>query len=378
MSYLEGDAGKGRAFRFRAKAMEPMAMPALLVPRLLVRCSVGFDETARCRAWYWLETHGPAFPFALPEEARIIAVRVGGRAAERVDLEGERDASRLYRLRLPADAVSRPILIELEYHLDGANGGSSWQAPQLLDDGLVLQTLWEMRLPWDRALLGVPRGWSDENTWSLGGGSLWIRRPAREWSALGHWLVGEGSPTAGVEDLRESNPDESQRLLFSRSSVRPGESMEMSGWIVSRAWLVAACSGATLVVGFFIIFSRIPFRTAWAAGAVVCLLAAAMLQPAAAAQLVQSSLMGVVLTVLGLSIQHGLDRRRLRSLRAREPGSGIGPARADSSLNRAPSVGSDDPTAIRVRTPSTLDYVPSPLTGPAAAEESHSSTVGHT
>ncbi len=377
LTYVEGPDGKGRPFRIQAAAMEPVPMPALLVPRLLIRSGVGFDDTSRYRAWYWVETHGPTFPFSLPEGARIIAARVGGRAAERVDLEGNRDAKKRYRLRLPADAASRPVLIELQYQLDAASSASRWQAPQLLDDGLVLQTLWEARLPWDRTLLGVPRGWSDENEWYWGG-NLWIRRPARDGSAVDQWLLGDGVPAAAVEDLRESNRDESQRLLFGRSAGRPGESMDMIAWTVSRAWLVAACSGATLLVGFLAIFSRLRFRTVWAIAAVVGLLAAAMLQPGAAAQLVQSSVIGAALTILGVSIQHGLDRRRSPTLPAREPASGLGPSRGDSSLNRPSGVGSDDPTAIRVRTPSTMDYVPTSMAGPTATEEARSSTLGRT
>ena len=34
---------------------------------------------------------------------------------------------------------------------------SKWPAPRLLDGGVVLQTLWEVRLPLSRALLGVPQ-----------------------------------------------------------------------------------------------------------------------------------------------------------------------------------------------------------------------------
>ena len=375
LAYVGGPAAEGRPFRFRAMGLESMAMPTLLAPRLLIRSSLGFDDTVRYRAWYWLEAHGPSFPFALPDGNRIIAARVGGRAAERVDLEGNRDGQRLYRLRLPAESASRPVLVELEYQLDRAEAGSPWRAPQLLDDGLVLQTLWEVRLPWDRALLGVPNGWSDENEWYWGS-NLWMRRPVRDVSAAGQWLLGDAAPTAAAEGLREGGLDESQRLLFGRSAGRPGESTEMTARTVARAWLVAASSGATLLLGFLAIFSRIRFRTAWAIAAVLVLLAVALIQPVAAAQIGQSSLMGVALTLLGVSIQHLLDRRRSRLRPGRDSGSSLGAARSDSSLNRAAAVGSDDSTAIRVRTPSTMDFVPSPLAAQTSAEESRSSTVG--
>jgi hypothetical protein len=111
-------------------------------------------------------------------------------------------------------------------------------------------------------------------------------------------------------------------------------------------------------------------------GAGLGLLAAATLRPSLTAQLAQSSLVGASLTLLGLLIEHMIERRRSRTRPGREPGSGIGSAPGESSLNRTPVVGSDDPTAIRVRTPSTLDFVPAPLPGPVAAEETRSSTLG--
>jgi hypothetical protein len=47
-------------------------------------------------------------------------------------------------------------------------------------------------------------------------------------------------------------------------------------------------------------------------------------------------------------------------------------------MKRSAPVGSDDPTAIRVRTPSTLDYLPTSLAGPPEPAESRSSTVSRT
>jgi hypothetical protein len=368
LSYVEGSPGEHRSFRFSARALDPVSLPTLLAPRLLIRSSPDYDDALRCRAWYWVETHGAAFPFALPEGARLIAARVGGRVVDRVDFESRRGS---YRLTFPADAASRPALVDLEYQLAGAGAGSRWQPPRLLDGGVVLQTLWEARLPWDKALLGVPRGWSDENEWYWGG-NLWIRRPSRDGAGLSHWLLGGAAPATAADDVREDTLDDAHPLVFSRT----GEPSGLDLWIVSRAWLVAACSGVTLLIGFFAIFSRVRFRTAWAIAAVLGLLTAALVQPSVTAQLMQSALVGAALTLLGLLIQHRLDRRRSPARPGREPGSGLGPSPGDSSLNRGLFVGSDDPTAIRVRTPSTLDYVPTPLAGPAEAEESHSSTIG--
>ncbi len=226
LAFVEGAAGRGRPFRLRALALEPAAMPALLVPRRLIKSTVGFDGTVRHRAWHWVETHGAVFRFALPEGARFIAARVGGRTADRVDFEPERSG---YRVRLPVDVAGRPALLEVEYQLAGAAAGSRWRAPRLLDGGVVLQTLWEARLPWDRAVLGVPRGWSDENVWEWGGGQ-WIRRPVRDGTALSDWLLGDGAPAAAVEDLRESTRDDSQHLLFGQASAADAADGARRNW----------------------------------------------------------------------------------------------------------------------------------------------------
>lgn len=375
-AYSEGGAGpRGRPFHFRAAALQPVELPTLVVPRSLIETTQGFDGSLRGRAWYWVETHGPVFPFALPEGARMIAARVDGRAVDGADLEATPAG---YRLRLPVEAAARPTLVELEYQFGGPAARGDWAAPRLLDGGLVLRTLWQVRLPWDRTILGVPSGWTDENEWNWSS-YLWIRRPAREVARLGEWLLGAGAPAAGVDDLRDGALDESHQLLFSRTG-QPGA---LGVRIVPRAWLIAAGSGATLALGFLAMFARLRFRTAWAVAAVAALVVAALVQPSLAMQVIQASVMGAVLSALGLVIQHRLDRRRAP---AGAPGRDSAPAGGtppgDSSLNRgsgAPgvaSVGSDDSTAIRVRTPSTLDYHPAPLAGPSLTDETRSSTLG--
>lgn len=374
LAFVAPAADPGRPFRLKAMALEPAALPDLLVPRRLIKSTAGLDGAVRHRAWHWVEMHGAAFPFALPEGARFIAARVGGRTADRVDFELERSG---YRVWLPADTAGQPVLVELEYQVASSAGWSRWQAPRLLDGGEILQTLWEVWLPSNRVVVGVPHGWSDENVWSWSGGQ-WVRRPVRDGAALNDWLLGDGAPAAAVEDLRESTLDDSQHLLFGQACT-PGasdsEPAALGVWMLPRAWLIAVCSGGALLVGFLAIFARIRFRTAWAAAA-VALLVAAFLHPSIAAQLAQSASLGAALTALGLVIQHLLDRRRARSLPTRDSSSLLAPAPADSAVDRGPIVGSDDPTAIRVRTPSTLDYVPAHSAGTTEDVEAGSSTFG--
>jgi hypothetical protein len=304
----------------------------------------------------------------MPPGARWLAARVDGRVAEQVDFDPQRSS---YALRFPTDSGSRPVLVELEYQVSGRDAGPPWQAPQLLDGAIVLETLWEVRLPFEMTLVGVPRGWSDEDEWYWDG-NLWKRRPGKHGAALTDWLLGTMAPAATLGEHDETSPDDANRFLFSRT----GPPLALAVWVVPRAWAVVTCSGAALIVGFFSIFSRIRFRTVWVALAGLALLTAALVQPSATFLAAQSAFIGVILTLLGLVIQRLHDWMRSPALSAREP-AGVAPQTVtDSSLNRSEGVGSDDSTAIRVRVPSTIDFVPAPVAGPALPDDVQSSTLG--
>ncbi len=358
---------QGRPFVFQALALEAVALPSLVVPRLLIKTVQG-EETIRSRALYWVETHGRLFAFALPPSARWLAARVDGRVAEQVDFDPIRAS---YSLRLPADAGSKPVLVELEYQFSGSDAGPAWQAPRLLDGGIVLETLWEVRLPFEMTLVGVPRGWADENEWYWDG-NLWKRRPGKHGAALTHWLLGTSAPNMLPGDLDDPSPDDAHHFLFSRT----GPPAALAVWIIPRAWAVVTCSGTALIVGFCTIFSRIRFRTVWAVLAGLALLTAALVQPSAAFLAAQSAFIGVILTLLGLVIQRLHDRMKSPIRPGREPGAPAPQTVSDSSLNRSEAVGSDDSTAIRVRVPSTIDFVPAPVVGPALPEDAPSSILG--
>ena len=198
LAFTESPGEHEHPFTFKALALEPVELPPLVVPRLLIRSVEGFDGTIRSRARYWVETHGPVFPFAMPAGARWLAARVDGRVTEQVEFDSTRPG---YRLRFPSDVGSRPVVVELEYQVPRTPGGSSWQPPQLLDGGIVLDTLWEVQLPWDRAIVGVPRGWSDENEW-FWTGRIWKRRTWRDGTALDQWLGSTSSAATSDEHAR--------------------------------------------------------------------------------------------------------------------------------------------------------------------------------
>ena len=137
-----------------------------------------------------------------------------------------------------------------------ASGGVG--APALLDGGVVQQTLWEVRIPWSEAVVGVPAGWTDENEWYWDA-YVWKRRP---WKTSAGLAVGSAvrppapAPTAGTDADADPRGDYHSYLFG-----RPGGPAGLPLRIASRAWLVAVCSGSVLAVGgLLILVWRPPVR----------------------------------------------------------------------------------------------------------------------
>ena len=54
LSFTEGPGRRAGPFVFKTMASEPVPLPLVVVPRLLIKTVQGFDETIRSRAWYWV------------------------------------------------------------------------------------------------------------------------------------------------------------------------------------------------------------------------------------------------------------------------------------------------------------------------------------
>ena len=91
---------------------------------------------------------------------------------------------------------------------------------------------------------------------------------------------------------------------------RRGQPAALSVWIVPRSWLVGICSGVTLSIGFLAIFSKLRFRTIWLGIAGLGLLAAVLLQPSVTFLALQSAVIGGGLTLMGLLIEHVIERSK--------------------------------------------------------------------
>ncbi len=351
---LSKPATKHPGFSFLASLMEQVSLPSLVVPRLLLRTVLGVDNESKTHAWYWFESHPTSVSFSLPDRAQWIRVRIDGRAADQVEHD---PSGGFYRLTLPAESRSKPVLVEVEYQLSGTWANQVCVPPQLPAAAVVLQTLWEVQIPWSQALIGVPRGWADENDWHWDL-YVWKRRPWRPFSKLIGWVAGSPALTASLEDPPGEEQDSSHSYLFGRS----GEPVAMTPWLANRAGIIAVCSGSVLVLGYLLMFSRARFRAIWVVTAGFCLVGSAVAHPSVLLLVIQSALSGVILALLGLLIQRLIERTRSSGALAIPPRSPA-PLQTTAAASQIDSngVGSDDSTAIRARVSSTVDYAPQPL-----------------
>jgi len=357
-------------FKFSASLMDQVSLPPVVVPRALLRTVLGVDNESRTHAWYWIESHPSSVSFSLPDRAQWIRARIDGRAADQVEHD---PSGGFYRLNMPPEAQSKPVLIELEYQLSGSWADQGCAAPELSAEAVVLQTLWEVQIPWSQALIGVPRGWADENEWHWDF-YVWKRRPWKPFSKLVGWVAGAATQAASLDDLLGEEPDSSHSYLFGRS----GKPVAMSLWVANRAAIIAICSGSVLLLGFLLMFSRARFRAIWIVAAGLCLLASALAHPSVLLLVAQSALSGVILTLLGCLIQRLIERARSSGAPA-IPMPAPGPVQAGAGASQIgpDGVGSDDSTAIRARASSTMDYAPQPLTLAPEQDSARSSRVGH-
>jgi len=352
------DDGPGAdALPLQVEARALALLPTLVAPRLSLRTVQTPEGELRTTASYRVETLDPSLAVALPPGASLLRVRVGGEPVRNV--EPLPDGAGV-RVLLPPNLGAGAVLVELDYETPPGKAGGPWLPPRLLG-GVVQQTRWEVRLPWNRAVVGVPTGWSDENEWYWDT-YVWKRRP---------WPSASAPPAKGADNavgpLAEAtaadadNRGDYHSYLFSR----PGRPDALAVRVASRAWLVAVCSGSVLAVGgLTILVWRPSFRLAGLPAAGLGLVVAALLHPSVTFLAVQSATVGVVLTALLALMQGALVGRRPAGGGFHGPNLVIPPG---STLSRSTGVGSDDSTAIRARPVSTAEYVVAPPPPPPDA-----------
>jgi hypothetical protein len=354
---LRADGTPPRAAVLMVTAAAKVALPAVVVPRLWLRTTVGTDGWARTSALYRVESRVPGIEVALPDRANWIGAWVDGEPAEDVERGQAPSAA---RIGLASEGTSAARLVRIEFAHPARSGSDRLEPPRLLGGGVVQQSYWEVRLPWSQALLGVPGGWADENEWYWDR-YVWKRRPAWDESALTRWVAGP-SPRGGAPDLDQDGRGSYHGYLLGR----PGDPTVMRPLVVSRAGLLGTCSGLVLAVGILILLGRPSARLVVALAAALVLLAAVTLEPNVLFQAGQSSLVGLALVVVAALTQRLVELRRPARTRFPESnGLDFAPASASSGRFTA-GVGSEESTLIRPRAGTTADHPALAQDGPRA------------
>ena len=329
----------------------------------------GPDYDLRTTAVYLIESHESAHTHSA-RRAQWVRAKVGD---ERVSQVEQLPKAAGYRMLFPERDGTAPIVVASSTRSTPPTLRVPGSLPGLRTARLVQQTLWEVRVPWGRAVVGVPAGWTDENTWAWDG-YFFRRRPWRTAAALAVWASGSKSGPSITAGLDDGAAVDTQSYVFGR----PGPPSELHVSIASRGWLVGICSGSVLAMGAVLILywsppPRLACGTLLAAG----LMCGTFLEPSVTFLAVQSAMIGVALTIL-TALMHFFVHRRSPAPVFGDLGGRSSNLQSSSSMSRPLGVGSDDSTEIRVRSvASTVDHQGTevPWTPDGGSADGHSPRV---
>lgn len=359
LTLTAGPEGSERPAVVLARALALAPLPPLVATRLWIRTYQTPERGLIASAYYRVETHGRNFDVALPPGADLTAAMVNNDPATEVDRRAEPGG---YRIKFPASTASGTAVVHLDYTMPPALAGRGWGPPALLDGGVVRQTFWEARVPWNRAIVGVPDGWTDENDWHWST-YVWKRRPNREAQALAAWVLpGPLSSSLAVASLGDPGGGSSSRYLFGRTGNPP----LMQPAVAPRAGLVAICSGLVLGLGVLLLIYRPPGRLVHLTAPGLILAVAVAVEPSVTLLAVQSSAVGVALVLLAAAMQRLVEGRRPGGSLRLEP-SGLGGSGSPGSSGQV-LLESDleESTVIRPRPGTTVDHQSLPFTAESA------------
>ncbi len=317
---------------------------AVIVERAWVQTNFLGDTTAM-RAAFRVLTSGRQVALSLP--TRIVANSL------EVWLDGERTNYRVtaqghIELSWPDETSPRPHLVELRAALASGwprIGRATVELPAMVGSTAVHRQYWQVILPAHVHLLDDPQGWLAEHRWGWRGLGL-ARRPVLDQAQLEDW-----SGASAEADV----PSRANVYLFS-SFTRPAAA-ELRG--VTRSWLILGASGATLGLGFALLYWP-ALRRPWMVLLLATILGAACLwRPDTALLVGQAALAGAGLALVAA----WLSRPRATNGAATNVARPLG-----SSIVQRPTGKSSRPTVLRpadpVPAPATTQSLPVPVVTP--------------
>ena len=177
----------------------------------------------------------------------------------------------------------RPLVLDVLYQLSEAlpHGLVHMELPHFESGTVVRCVYWQLVLPPNRHLVGLPADWASEYDWRWNG-LFWGRVPSLRIELVGF----SGDPT------NTPSTDASQYLF---SSLHP--TPKVSFYVLNRSWIVLASSGISLLIGLALIyFPRCRYAGALL-GLGIALTATLLYQPVPVLLALQAAAIGVCLAL---------------------------------------------------------------------------------
>jgi hypothetical protein len=224
-------------------------LPPVVARRALIRVEVKEGQGPLYRASYVLQqTTGRTLDVELPRawQANLLEDLRFTLDGNQIDPESVEGAERTARLRLPAEALTRPVLLDVQYRLPPTGTSpitTTLQPPVLVGDPGRLLVRWAIVLPAGWVALAPEEGPGTRRTWGRRG-VLFVSRPMESLADLEGWLTGTDPGTQ-----EPNSPFVNPTLVCWRTGVQPLTVIHLS----QQVWLLA-CSLVVLAVGLVFVF----------------------------------------------------------------------------------------------------------------------------
>lgn len=239
------------------------------------------DSTRMDRGTYQITSNRDSISIWLPSAVarnKIVVKRDRIRIPVRLSPNGE------LSVPLTGDQKGKPVLLEIWYEVNSSfKNTNRMELPYFSEEALVRCAYWQILLPWNRHIIGVPNGWTPEYQWSWRG-FFWGRIPSIRMNEI-------GLNSDSLEDATVS--DEINQYLY--SSLHPVS--EISFQTAERSLIVLLSSSLSLLIGLVLIYFPKTRYAGCLFGLSVALIGIVLYQPAPVLLMLQASFFGVVLAL---------------------------------------------------------------------------------
>ncbi len=265
------------------------------------------------RAMFRLTSSEPGLRLTLPAGADLssLVVELDGHSV-RGQLDTQGDARSLVVPLTPPTTEQR--LLELRYHFSDrpARGSLTLEAPRLIRNSWIQQFYWQLLLPNDEHVLGVPADFAREYRW-VWSGLVWQREPALEELELESWIGNTPGAVPSVQATGPSAPGKTPGPSQAASSNQYlystlGDPQPLHLYTISRARLVLFASLPLLLAGLLLIYVPATRHPGVLFTGAVAVAAVALVDPESALLVGQAAVLGLCLA----GVAYALARMSLR------------------------------------------------------------------